>query len=96
MERKEASLDLKDINETGEFVGHASVFGNIDLGGDVITKGAFRKSINDNGGRFPLLDGHSETVGAVVAEEDGYGLKSRAKSTLKRPSGAISIAICGS
>ena len=79
MERKEAQLSLKEVAETGEFTGHASVFGNVDLGGDVITKGAFRKSINDNSGRFPLLDGHSETVGAVVAEEDGYGLKVKGK-----------------
>jgi len=74
MERKTASLSIKEVSATGEFIGHASVFGNVDLDGDVITKGAFRKTINDNGGRFPLLDGHEELAGAVVAEEDHYGL----------------------
>lgn len=82
MERKQVQLSVKEVGDTGEFIGHASVFGNIDLGGDVITKGAFRKTINDNSGRFPLLDGHSETVGAVTAEEDGYGLKVKGRINL--------------
>jgi HK97 family phage prohead protease len=82
MERKDLELSVKEVADTGEFIGHASVFGNVDLGGDVITKGAFRKSINDNSGRFPLLDGHSETAGALIAEEDGYGLKVKGKINL--------------
>lgn len=74
MERKAANFKLSEVTEAGTFIGHAAVFGNIDLGGDVITKGAFRKTINDNGGKFPLLDDHDDTVGIVEASEDQYGL----------------------
>ena len=82
MERKQVELSVKEVGDAGEFIGHASVFGNVDLCGDVITKGAFRKTINDNHGKFPLLDRHSETVGAVTAEEDSYGLKVKGRINL--------------
>jgi len=83
MQTKQANFNIKQVTDAGEFVGHASVFGNVDLENDVIVKGAFRKTINDNGGRFPLLDGHSETAGAVVAEEDSYGLLVKGKINLE-------------
>src|SRR5215468_7890967 len=31
----------------GELEGYASVFGNVDLGGDVVVPGAFKKTLND-------------------------------------------------
>ena len=37
-------LSIKALND-GEFEGHGSIFGNEDLGGDVVMKGAFRKSL---------------------------------------------------
>ena len=37
-------LQIKALND-GEFEGHGSIFGNEDLGGDVVMKGAFRKSL---------------------------------------------------
>jgi len=41
------SLELKQISK-GEFEGHGSVFGNIDLGGDVVVPGAFKKSLAEH------------------------------------------------
>lgn len=38
-------LDIKAINDVGEFEGVAAAFGNIDSGRDIIVKGAFAKSI---------------------------------------------------
>jgi uncharacterized protein len=48
MERKKLSLplDLKAVNEEGEFEGMASTFDNVDLGGDVIERGAFTEDLN--------------------------------------------------
>lgn len=41
-------LELKTLNETGEFAGYGSVFGNIDSYGDVVVKGAFRNFLSTN------------------------------------------------
>lgn len=40
-------LELKAL-EKREFEGHGSTFGNVDLGGDVIIKGAFQRSLKDH------------------------------------------------
>jgi hypothetical protein len=40
--------ELKEIAEDGTFRGIASVYGAEDLGGDVINKGAFTKTIQEN------------------------------------------------
>ena len=37
-------LSIKALSD-GEFEGHGSIFGNEDLGGDIVMKGAFRKSL---------------------------------------------------
>lgn len=37
-------LELKSL-EAGEFEGYGSTFGNVDLGGDVVMKGAFKDSL---------------------------------------------------
>lgn len=44
MEQKRIPLEIKEIGER-EFEGYGSVFGNTDLGGDVIAPGAFSKSL---------------------------------------------------
>lgn len=38
------SLDLKALKER-EFEGYGSVFGNVDLGGDVVVRGAFKRTL---------------------------------------------------
>ena len=35
--------------------GYGSVFGNVDSDGDIITKGAYRKTITENGNRVKYL-----------------------------------------
>lgn len=54
-ERKESSfvgkyghsvpLDLKMVNENGEFEGYASTFGNVDQGNDIMVSGCFADSL---------------------------------------------------
>lgn len=71
-----------DISPTGEFVGYAAVFGNKDLGGDVIKQGAFKRTLDATGGRVPILWQHDQTnpIGVgVEAEEDGKGLRVKAQ-----------------
>ena len=44
---KHLTLTLKssDLQDTGQFEGYASTFGNVDQGGDLIEPGAFRESV---------------------------------------------------
>ena len=67
---------------TGRVTGYFAVFGNRDLDGDVITKGAFAKSIQERGPKGKqlikhLLDHKHDHVVAKIEEleEDDYGLK---------------------
>lgn len=74
-----APFELKALDdETGVIEGHASVFGNVDLGGDRVRRGAFRKSLKalkDSGRVLPLFWRHTEPIGVVEeAKEDSRGL----------------------
>lgn len=63
-------FELKEVNEDGSFVGIASVYGVEDLGGDVIEKGAFRKTISENP-TVPILWQHKseEVIGSGTVKE---------------------------
>lgn len=72
------SLELKENTEPGIIEGYAAVFGNTDLTGDVIDKGAFKKSLRESKGRVPILSHHNpyKQIGwNLEAEEDERGLK---------------------
>jgi uncharacterized protein len=74
----EAKFEIKQLNEAGELEGYAAVFGNVDLGGDVIEPGAFTKSIEETGGQVPILWQHDryEPIGvSTKLEQDRYGLR---------------------
>jgi len=77
VEFKTFSLKLDDVDTQGTIRGYASTFGNTDLGFDVVSKGAFKKSIKESGGKFPILADHDPTkqIGwNFRAEEDDTGL----------------------
>ena len=73
--------------DPGELEGHVSVFNNVDLGGDVVLPGAFKKTLADwSRARqpLPLIADHDKTtdglIGSVVeAKEDQVGLWVRAR-----------------
>lgn len=82
-------LDLKldATDETGEFEGYASVFGNRDRGDDIVMPGAFTKTLK----RLPIekvkmLWYHDprDVIGKwLEAEEDKRGLKVKGRLNLK-------------
>lgn len=49
-------LEMKSL-ESGQFEGYGSTFGNVDLGGDVVMKGAFKDSLADyrKAGEWPQM-----------------------------------------
>lgn len=82
-----ALRDFKAYDDApGTFSGYLAVFGNEDLGGDVIDPGAFAKTLNDARERkaaqssaylFPILYQHDDKQpcgGFVDAHEDSHGL----------------------
>lgn len=98
---KTFSFELKTAdNETdgdiGRFEGYASTFGNIDQGLDVVDKGAFKVTIKNNKGRFPILADHDWTshIGYnEEAKEDNVGLLVRGAINLKVQKGIEKFAL---
>ena len=65
--RKFASLTLSELGGDGSFSGYASVFGEVDLGKDVIERGAFLNSLVERGAKgVRMLYQHdpNEPIGA--------------------------------
>lgn len=83
---KSFPFKLSAVGQTGEFEGYASVFGNVDLGNDVVVPGAFKKTLVESfGGKIPILDHHDATkqIGwNLDAREDERGLYVRGKLDL--------------
>ena len=59
-EHKAVGFTLESADEnTGEFSGYASVFGNVDDGGDIVVKGAFAETIVEDFARIKILALHN-------------------------------------
>lgn len=78
MEHKLLSFEVTDLNIEGRTLeGYASVFGNIDLGGDIVHPGAFTKTLAERGDKVKFLWQHDmqEPLGRPLElREDGRGL----------------------
>ena len=44
LERKYAPVTLQDMHADGSFSGYASLFGEVDLGNDMMERGAFARA----------------------------------------------------
>lgn len=81
------SLDFKaDAVSVKErtFTGYASTW-DLDQGGDIITEGAFSKTLKEAGGRVKVLWQHHEPIGKPISmEEDRKGLLVTAKISKTR------------
>lgn len=82
-----------DANGYVEFEGYAAAFNNVDLGKDVIVKGAFADTIKENV-NWPILLDHmaymTETAGYnLAATEDEKGLRIRGQLNTKLEAGKI-------
>ena len=81
----QVDLDLKMLEETGEFAGYASIFDVIDNHKDVVLRGAFRRSLSNRDEPVKLLWQHKmeEPVGIITdLHEDQYGLYMKGKLLL--------------
>ena len=77
METKNFKFKFDDINEKeGVFSGMASVYDVVDSYNEVVMKGAFKKTLQENNGEFPLCWLHDirEPLGLATAEDRDKGL----------------------
>jgi uncharacterized protein len=78
LETKLAGLALDEVDSDGSFSGYASLFGEVDLGQDVIERGAFAKSLKNRGASgIRMLWQHdaNEPIGTwTLIREDARGL----------------------
>ncbi len=75
------NFQIKSLTEAGEFTGLASVYDVVDLQGDVVSKGAFAKTLSGSKQR-PLLLEHRDTIGTVTLADSDAGLMAKGKLTL--------------
>ena len=70
---------IADEENKGEFIGYGSIFGNKDLGNDIVMQGAFTESLNKKGAKgIKMLYQHNadEPIGVYdEIVEDSRGLK---------------------
>ena len=77
MEQLNCNLQIKSLDEAGKFSGLASVYGNVDLGNEVVMPGAFRKTLQDRGGEVPVLFAHDmrQPIGLGKLTDTAAGLQ---------------------
>lgn len=83
------NLDMSEQDNVGIIEGYASTYGNVDLGGDVVEKGAYTQTLRHRKGMVPLLLDHNYTTSAVAGigylEDAEEGLKLRGEMPLDIP-----------
>lgn len=84
MDRIYAPLEIKTANADGTFSGYAAVFGNIDLGYDVIEPGAFKSAKTTADGQLRIAIDHkmSQLAGKATFKQDDRGLYVEGKLSL--------------
>lgn len=78
MDKKQLQIDeFKAVGDSGHFTGYAAIFGNIDSGGDIIDRGAFKEFATRKNGKIVVLNQHNtrDPIGVAEVEQDDKGLK---------------------
>lgn len=68
--------EYKAPGDTGTFSGYASIFGNVDLGGDIVERGAFKEFVTNAEGKVVTLWQHDtrQPIGVATVHQDMKGL----------------------
>lgn len=87
MLHKECKFQLKEIGEEGTFTGLAAVYGNVDMGKDMIQPGAFTKTLADKNSEVPILWQHDprEPIGKATLTDGKEGLHIKGELVLESP-----------
>lgn len=89
MKRLNIPTEFKAAGDAGAFEGYASVFGNVDLGGDVIERGAFKEIVKNAAGKVVVLwqHGQRDPIGVAEVKQDDRGLRFNGELVLEDPLG---------
>jgi HK97 family phage prohead protease len=89
---KDFTMDVQtdaEDRKIGIIEGYASVYGNTDLGGDIVKKGAFTQTLSHKNYKTLLLFDHGyktrDIAGVAYYEDDERGLKLRGEMPLDSP-----------
>lgn len=79
--------EFKAVGDSGTFEGYASIFGNVDLGGDVIERGAFKEIVQNPAGKVTVLwqHGQRDPIGVASVKQDDRGLAFVGELVLEDP-----------
>lgn len=94
-----AVLQLKSLDETGEFTGYGSVFGNVDSYGEIVMPGAFKKSLAEHKRNktrpkmFWQHDPYSPIGSWLEMAEDDHGLLVTGRLNMAVQKGAEAYAL---
>lgn len=85
MQHKHYPLEVKDVSESGSFEGLASVYGNVDLGNDIVVPGAFKQFMYTADQQIRILDSHNmrAPIGKGKLVDTHMGLALRGQLNLK-------------
>jgi len=88
-------LEIKSFGDSGSFEGYASIFGNVDLGGDVIERGAFKEIVKGRDGKVKILNQHSmrDPIGVAEVKQDDKGLHFQGQLILEAASARSAYAL---
>lgn len=80
-------IEVKTINQAGEFEGYAAVYDTVDMAGDAISAGAFTKTLAEGSADLPLLWQHdqSQPIGRVRLIDSPKGLIAKGRLILSVP-----------
>lgn len=99
METKDFSLEIKELTDEGVIEGYASVFGNVDKGGDKVMPGAFVESLTkarQTGRSVKMLWQHDPSQPIGVWEdlaEDAKGLWGKGRLVMDVPKARETLAL---
>jgi uncharacterized protein len=87
MERKEWVRKFGALTEDGTFEGLLSPYEQVDHGGDVVERGAYTKTIQDQGSNRPLLWQHKadSPIGLIELLDSPEGLRCKGRLLLALP-----------
>lgn len=81
MEYLTRPMETKEVTELGTFEGLASVYNNVDLGGDIIVPGAFKEFYYTKDRQIRILDSHNTRIpigkGAITDTHVGLAIKGK-------------------
>lgn len=89
-------LEVKEISpDYGQFEGRLSVYGIQDSMGDIVERGAFRKTISENKGEVVLLWQHDtrSPIGVLSLSDDEDALRVKGRLSLGAPQARTAYAL---